>query len=368
MLNKFVVAFAILFLAVVGNEASAKDSFESSQVCKDCHRDIYRNWRKSLHALSYSNPIFQTAYRKAYTDTKGEARKYCLNCHAPTVRVTGDFDADDAITREGITCDFCHSISSVDLEKPDPFTVKPGKVKRSVLDGASSPYHETVRSDDFASSKLCAGCHDFKNRNGVHVGVTYSEWKDSAFAKEGKQCQNCHMPEIAGKTAHEGGREKIHDHSLTHNVGSMLSVVKLKMVEMKRGSKNLVTKVSLTNSGIGHSIPTGTPARRLVLEVSTRDGEGKVIETKRKEYGKTIVDSKGIEIETDGDVFLFGSKIVGDNRLKSGESRTETFFFETRIGDVKDLSAEVFFFYNPVIAEKNEMRIQLSGDEWEVKP
>ncbi len=347
---------------------SGDKSYESSLVCANCHEDNYRNWKGSLHALSYSNPIFQTAYRKAYTETKGSAKKYCLNCHAPTVSITGDYDVELPITTEGVTCDFCHTVAKIDLDKKDgPFHSEPGETKRSVLENAESPHHKTAYSKDFAGSKLCAGCHSFENRHGVKVGDTYNEWLRSPYANEGKECQNCHMKEIDGKTAIERGREKIHDHSLSHNLSTMTDSVTVKITHVEKTAKRIGVSLDITNEKIGHSVPTGTPARKLVLEVRTHNAKGAVIETLSKEYRKIVVNADGDEIQSDGDVFLYGVKITEDNRLKPKETRSEKFILSRKTGSVASVSAELFFQYEPVVTERTLMKIPLFSSQSIVK-
>ena len=364
---RFVIfTFTCLFIiGAPGSGAGEHDAgYESSSVCKECHQDIFRNWRNSLHALSFTNPIFQAAYNKAYVQTKGEAKKYCLNCHAPTVRVTGDYDAELPITMEGVTCDFCHTVSSIDLVNGgDPFTVSPGEVKRSVLKDAESPHHKTEYSADFASSKLCAGCHSFKNRHGVAVGDTYNEWKSSQSAEEGKQCQNCHMHEIAGKTATEGGRDKIHDHSLSHNLATMREAVKVKFIQTGKPGSRLSVQVEIHNAKAGHYVPTGTPERKLVLEVQTLDAAGGTLESQKRIYSKTIVDSDGKEISSDGDVFLHGVRISEDNRLAPGEKRVEKFVFSRRVKDIFKVSANVYFLYEPLVTHRTTMKIPFYSED-----
>jgi len=351
------------------NEAGdSKVIFESSKVCKQCHEDIYNTWRNSLHSRSYSNTVFLTAYRKAYTETKGNAKKYCLNCHAPTVEVTGDYDIETKITKEGVTCDFCHTVSSVNLDYgSDPFVSRPGDVKRSALKNARSGSHRSKYSKDFAGSKLCAGCHDFVNRHGVHVGDTYIEWKESSFAKQGRQCQSCHMREIPGKTAIEAGRNMIHDHSFSSGLSAMSKAVTVSIVRVQRTSSWLGVDLELTNASAGHSIPTGAPERYLVLTVRSHDDSGKVLESLRKEYHKTVVDADGAKIYSDGDVFLNGVKIIRDNRLKSEETRKEKMQFSKRVDNIKSVSAEVHFFYNPVITQRAPVNIPVHRAEMVIK-
>lgn len=357
--GKLIVILSLAaLLAPVSFSSAAESTFESSLVCGGCHEATHRNWNASLHAHSYTNPIFQTAYQKAYTETAGEAKKYCLRCHAPTVQVTGDYDAKLAITREGVTCDFCHTIVSVDLKNREkPFVSEPGKVKRSVLKDATSPHHQTKYSADFASSKLCAGCHAFENRHGVSVGNTYNEWLGSPYAKEGKQCQHCHMKEIPGVTANEGGRNIIHDHSLSHNVTSMHEAVLLTIKQFQRTADRLGVRVMVTNDRAGHSIPTGTPERHLVLEVRSHDSSGATLEVQKREYHKTIVDADGNIVSSDGEVFLNGVRIVSDNRLGPKESREETFVFSQKANRIDSVSADVYFSYQALVTGKTEMRI-----------
>lgn len=346
----------------------AEGQFESAAVCKECHEDIYKNWRGSLHALALTNPIFQTAYQRAYTQTGGEAKKYCLRCHAPTVTLTGDYDARQLLTREGVTCDFCHAVTKIDLGAKDHvFTVAPGKIKRSSLKNAVSPHHETRHSDDFASSKLCAGCHAFVNRHGVQVGNTFAEWQKSGYAKEGRQCQSCHMAVIPGKTANEGRRDKMHDHSLAHNLATMSEAVSLNIKKAAKSGKIMAVDVEVVNVKAGHSIPTGTPRRKLVVEARSQDTHGNVIETKKVEYRKLVVTAEGEEISSDGDVFLHGAKIQQDNRLAPGERRIEKITFARRLDDVVSVAVDAYFLYEPEVVQQVEMRIPFAGAQATVR-
>ncbi len=364
------ILISTLILQIMPSLALAEgaDMFESSQVCKECHVDNYRNWARSLHANSYTNPVFQTAYQKAYLETKGEAKKYCLDCHAPTVRLTKDYDVELTITREGITCDFCHSISNVTINGSNVSAkLEPGDVKRSVLKDAESPHHETAYSDDFATSKICATCHNFTNRHGIKVGATYDEWSQTNHAKENEHCQSCHMKEIPGKTANEGGREMIHDHSMARNLATMKEAVTLKLGDPIRSGVRLGIEVEIINARAGHYVPTGAPQRQLVLQAQSVDIAGRVIETQEIVYRKAVINADGAEIYSDGDVFLNGVKIISDNRLKAGEARTEKFVFSRRVADIKSVNANAYMKYAPVLTEQKEMRIPLYFTDYVLK-
>jgi len=134
----FLVVVALVFIlatpALAAKQETSTGGIQRAAECGTCHVDIYRNWSGSLHALAYQNPIFQAAYMRAFTETKGQAAQYCLGCHAPTVVVTGDYGAKLELTAEGITCDFCHSVAKVTPGQGSVFTLEPGNVKRGALE------------------------------------------------------------------------------------------------------------------------------------------------------------------------------------------------------------------------------------------
>lgn len=354
----------IVALSLGVSSVPAEAEFDSAASCKKCHEEIYRNWKKSLHALSFTDPIFTTAYQKAYYNTKGDAKRYCLNCHAPIARFTGDFDADEMVTREGITCDFCHSVESIDLKNPEnPFTVETdGPVRSSMKNGGGHGEHKSVYTKDFASSKLCAGCHDFKNRLGAHVGATYTEWLSSSYAKEKTECQNCHMKPVEGN-----GGKKFPDHSLGRSLDSLRNAVTLQLTDVKRQGNRIGVEVAITNARIGHAAPTGTPMRRLALEVKTHDARGAVIETQKRLFGKTILAPDGGKLFSDGEVFMYGKTVADDTSIKPMETRTEKFVFSMLGSSVSSVTADVYFLYQPVVRQKIEMRIPLSSADAAIK-
>jgi len=77
--------------------------------CQNCHNELYDTWKGSMHAKSWSDPIFQSKYQdflrihitkigtnptgeKEYTEAvfKGAAQT-CIKCHAPGAYYAGDF-------------------------------------------------------------------------------------------------------------------------------------------------------------------------------------------------------------------------------------------------------------------------------------
>jgi len=198
-----IIAFAVFFLSpilVSKSSLSKAPSIATSKNCKECHEEIYNHWKNAMHSMSIEDPIFKASYMEAYFKTAGEAKFNCLRCHAPIAFLNNDYDLKNEITKEGVNCDFCHSVKKVSLDnKTYPFEIEIGEIKRGPLSDVDSPAHKTESSALFKSSELCAGCHEYTNRNGVEVLGTYSEWRTSPYAEEGIHCQNCHMPLIPGK-------------------------------------------------------------------------------------------------------------------------------------------------------------------------
>lgn len=348
--------------------ANAGAGYSSAEVCGECHRDIYNSWRKSLHAVSYNNPIFMTAYREAYLETKGEAKTYCLKCHAPTTLGNEDYDVTLSITKEGVTCDFCHTVESVDLGNDKaPFVLDIGGGKRASMKQAISPEHKASYVDWFNKAKMCAGCHEMTNPNGVNTISTYSEWKSSRYGKEGKDCQECHMPEVEGKIVDPGVKvtnsDKFHNHSLSHNLRQMQGAVDvaIKTAKPVAGGRYLVD-VIITNVKAGHNIPTGSPSRMLTLEVKL-EGAGFTELIQIKEFGKTIVDSDGGALTRDVDAYLRGALLKENSALRPGGSIETRFVFSGSPESGARVTATAYLTYRAVVTNTERMKIMMGSAE-----
>jgi len=95
-------------------------SLEDPEICSTCHRDIYNEWSKSMHANAWEDKWYQPDYILAHQQTDGATDLLCGACHAPVAARTGllppaDGSQFDATSRRGISCDFCHTVSGVGL-------------------------------------------------------------------------------------------------------------------------------------------------------------------------------------------------------------------------------------------------------------
>ena len=105
-------------IAGTGYEHTLFDSADKK--CQNCHNDLYDTWKKSMHAKSWVDPIFQSKYQDflrlqaskigatgptgtygtgpaeddGVTYLKGTIQKtgqVCIKCHAPTAFYSGDY-------------------------------------------------------------------------------------------------------------------------------------------------------------------------------------------------------------------------------------------------------------------------------------
>ncbi|MBF0290623.1 MAG: hypothetical protein HQK86_00545 [Nitrospinae bacterium] len=359
-----------LFISTTAFAVDAKveaHGFTSSQVCGTCHKDIYEEFSRSLHSLSFTNPIFSMAYAREYLATKGAAKETCLKCHAPTTISTKDADAALPITSEGVTCDFCHSIESVDLASPEPFKLDVAGKKRASMKDAKSPAHSASYAEWFNKSELCAGCHEITSVHGVKTATTYSEWKTSGYAAKGVQCQGCHMPRISGSPADPAIKpstaSKVHDHSLSHNLDTMKGAIKLHLVKSAPSKgERYVVDIDVTNARAGHAVPTGTQPRELILEVTVKDADGRT-ESQKKTFGKKISGVDGKVITPGGAACVNGKRIIENSSINPGETRAARFMFNIKPKEPVTITANAYLSYAPLVSATEQTLIPLGSLE-----
>ncbi|MFQ5589930.1 MAG: multiheme c-type cytochrome [Phycisphaerae bacterium] len=335
----------------------------SSVVCSECHQAIFAVWRQSLHANAWSNRVFQAAYKRAKETYGAERARVCLSCHAPTVRHGEDYNVEQPITAEGVTCDFCHSISAVDLNDPrDSVRLTVGSVKYGPLRHAQSPAHKIVDSQLHTSAEFCAACHEYRNSHGVSVLGTYSEWKGSYYAKRGTQCQDCHMPLVPGRVVAlevKGDAPtsvNLHDVSGSHDIGRVREAITLELEGYEWITDEVRVYVKVANKGSGHCFPTGLPMHRAVLEVSIKD-RGRVVGQKDVPFEVVMLNEKGTPLRREHEVFVQAARIRSDTRLKPGESRSIDVVFRDVESARLTVSAALYYQYS------TEALVERDGEE-----
>jgi hypothetical protein len=223
-----------------------------------------------------------------------------------------------------------------------------------------APSHGTQFSAVHTSSLICAPCHEYRNSLGFAVLTTYSEWEKSRYAKEGKDCQSCHMYQVAGavvdpKVKKTEAKLNLHQMPGSHSIEQLNKTIKAQMSTSREGDQLKVT-VQVENVAAGHYVPTGSPMRQLILEV-TAAPFGSAEMRQERVYRRTVVDQQDKPVTLEPYAFLRGAKNVSDNRLAPDEKRVETFTFPLKAGVQAQVQATFWYYYSPLARTESQKRI-----------
>lgn len=278
----------------MGGMAARGPKFEPATLCKQCHEEVYRDWSQSMHAHArkawyFSHKVASERMGMTCNNEKGKAIA-CQTCHEPAgvfpfgAVMQSSPPALAAI--EGVTCDVCHRIAEV--KGTGEFKFGPKDTKLGPYSDAKSPYHKTARSPLIEKSDFCVACHgQLSNLNGLVVCDTVRTWRKSRYAAEGQTCQSCHMPGATGAAA-TGAKappdapknRPLHRHTFRgpHSDPSILrEAAKLEQTVAKAKDGGLDVRISVTNAGAGHDLPSGLPERLITLKVIAKDRAGNMV-------------------------------------------------------------------------------------------
>jgi hypothetical protein len=353
--------------------------FQPTALCQRCHGEYaeyaaHDQWQGTMMANSFRDPVFRAALAITNQDLP-IAGDFCLRCHAPVGWLAGESTPGDgsrigAAGADGISCEFCHRTEARSLignaqyfvvNQPiewGPYPAHPSGNLMIIATGRRPLFSEHV-----SQSEMCATCHDITNPlTQFPIESTYSEWKNSAFAAEGKECQDCHLPDYPG-----GGfaaqdprvttpfRENLPQHlfvggnvwvplalaelhpelkrqtayeQTSQRAAAMLRDAAKLEVQLQPGERadELLAQVTVTNLS-GHKLPTGYPeGRRMWLRVVARDEAGRAMfESGRYDadearliedrHIKTYETKLGIPGRGESFHFILNGEVLKDNRI-----------------------------------------------------
>lgn len=263
-------------------------------------------------------------------DGRTEVTGDCAACHAPGI--DGETSGRDLLEatgfafEAGVHCDVCHKVEQVDPEDPVPGVagrlslLRPSEEAFPQIAGPwvalqFGPHHDSpnprmgsVQRDHFEDGRICAGCHELEQQalvpdtvidtarwpsGRIPVHSTWSEWSETPFADR-VPCNACHMPPapelynsadlqllinsvgagVAAGWVRPSGATRHHSWVGPRAADSrMLQLAAAVDVSTRVEGEVLVVDVTTSNVGAGHRLPTGEPARQVVLHVqATCDG------------------------------------------------------------------------------------------------
>ncbi|MGB4594011.1 MAG: multiheme c-type cytochrome [Coriobacteriia bacterium] len=335
----------------------ASGAFQPVMGC-GCHAALLDQWQASMHSKAVTDPLFRYKMGEADKASNGALGPFCNGCHAPVAVMSGELKGTDQsgvseVGVQSISCDFCHQVVGTEGTLGNTSVkMQADGTKRAQLKDAVSPAHATAFSAFHQSADFCGNCHNVDHPvNGMHLEMTYSEWKNGPYAKEGIVCQDCHMTPGPGVTKPTPGKaaamapEREHIYQMTFvggNVGlgdaaraeenlKAAATLDVELPDIVEAGSPVAIATTITNVGAGHSIPTGlTEVRQMWLEVKAVDAAGKELLSERRDFGTVLKDKAGkypVELwEADG--------IQSDDRIAPRESAVNDYEFAMADGPV----------------------------------
>ncbi|NOX25841.1 MAG: hypothetical protein GXP59_06980 [Deltaproteobacteria bacterium] len=289
-LNIFVVTDNFARPMAVTRVPTGLDSLRAAD-CGECHKAIYKEWAASMHAHAWTDPYFQ-----ADRHFDG-SQQICLNCHIPLQNqqphlVEGFLDRerlkpvlrknvnfDPALQQEGVTCAVCH--------------VRNGVINSPYVSGrAPHPSREDKSINE--GMGICKKCHVVSGKRWdtffrIPPCGTVAEIRAGSSGK-GIHCIGCHMPLITRPLVQGGEPEPVHRHLWRggHDPQMVRQAVKFNLgINMKGGGAG-AARLTLTNTGTDHYLPTGTPDRYLSVTF-TLQRRGVTVKKKIFQLKRTIM-------------------------------------------------------------------------------
>ena len=227
------------------------DFFMDSELCGECHKDIYQQWKGSMHHFaSFNNRFYRSTIEHMQELSGTQGSKWCAGCHDHAVFFNGRFErpikeqVDTPEAQNGLGCVSCHSIVHVGssmgqgdftIEYPPLHQIASShnpwvrKLDSFLTYLNPEPHRRTfmkafMRQD---SPEFCASCHKVHLDQPVNHyrwlrGFNeYDNWQASGVSGQGARsfyypdkpatCSNCHMPLTA--SSDPGNRNgMIHSH------------------------------------------------------------------------------------------------------------------------------------------------------------
>ncbi len=270
--------------------------------CATCHQEFYDEWRTTIHSQAWTDPYFQV-------DWKFDGSQHvCRNCHTPldkqqphiilgfrdkdkwdpVMEPNPDFDSD--LQHEGVTCNACH--------------LREGKIVGVI--GTTDAPHPVKKLDN--PNQVCVRCHVVEGERWdaffrFPPCGTVAEIQSSLTIenKSGEQlvidtaalgCAECHMPLVKRPLVEGGEVRNTRQHLWRggHDPEMVRKALTVEFVEEKQPKQEQrLFRLTLTNTGAAHYVPTGTPDRHLTIHLRLLDEQGRVLDEQSHTIKRTVM-------------------------------------------------------------------------------
>ena len=302
-------------------------AFMTPQTCAVCHPNQYDQWTGSAMAKAGLNTwvhdIFNGTgtsggmggfvYTRDSVFAGSNPNSECSSCHQPEAWIPNPFSRMEnptdvgypsAAVMHGISCDTCHKIADVDVNKINFPGIFPGAVEFTRPDG---PQYEQVMYGvlgdvDFALptsmrgsynpqlvAETCAACHqdaadpdENHSYNGVISEPTYLEWVTTPYADVNSgsyaSCVDCHMPadddtQFCVFFDLDRPVGTVRNHDIRGTTPEFLENAAELVVQSLVVGNQLHVDVDVINQYTGHHLPTGVTVRNMILLVEAVDSK-----------------------------------------------------------------------------------------------
>jgi len=269
--------------------------------CAICHPAFYAEWRTTIHSQAWTDPYFQTDWQF------DKSQQVCRNCHTPLDRQQPSIilgfrdkdkwdpilkpnpDFDPNLQHEGVTCTGCH--------------LRDGRIVG--VHGIQDAPHPVQQLDD--PNEVCVRCHVVEGERWdtffrfppcgtvAEIRSTLSDGKTGETIVPDSSslgCVQCHMPLVERPLVKDGKVRQTRRHLWRggHDpamVKQGLNVAFTEDTKAPVGSRTF--KLTISNIGATHYIPTGTPDRYLSVDLRLLDAGGGVLKKDHYTLRRTVM-------------------------------------------------------------------------------
>ncbi len=291
-------------LAPDGKQPKARSVAElaeryDSEHCGECHQEVYRQWKNSIHArpligtgrtvgslgATITSGLMEWGYSGVtdFKDVRLEHLMTCAKCHLPQLaeatddvarEIAGDLsrwadaksEEDDGKLAEveaklsslTIGCLVCHNRNAIVHKWTDGYPL-PKTVYGSKGEGHFCGFYpKSAKSPVLGESIFCGQCHgqgpNFEFDNPTQCTTAYSSYLFSYRANGGKEeCQDCHMRKQ--KQGHDM-RSYTDPRMSSVALDFTMEAVFLMLGDGRNKTQGVAASVTMVNRA-GHSIPDG---------------------------------------------------------------------------------------------------------------